>query len=74
MPKVILEFSLPEENHDFEVASRAQTILSVLDDLRKEIRNKLKYEELSEQEHVAWQKINDVFYELINEYDLGSYV
>ena len=59
MPKAILQFNLPEERHEFEVASNGQNYLSALHDLDNYLRSKLKYEELPDQVREALQSTRD---------------
>jgi hypothetical protein len=43
--KAILEFDLPEENHEFQNAIQGAKMKSVLWEMREYIRHRLKYDE-----------------------------
>lgn len=64
MSKAILEFSIPEESEEFRTAINANKYVSSLDEFGAYLRNKLKYEELSEAEYAIYEKIRTKFYEI----------
>jgi hypothetical protein len=43
--KAILEFDLPEDNHEFQNATQGAKMKSVLWEMREYIRHRLKYDE-----------------------------
>ena len=43
MPEAHLIFKLPEEGREFELASKAELLLGLIDDLDQELRSFLKY-------------------------------
>lgn len=54
--KAVLEFNLPEDLKDFEMASngvKAYCILSAFDDF---LRNKLKYHELTDEQYEIYEE------------------
>lgn len=63
MPKAILEFSLPEEEPEYMLASNAGRLVSVLYELRNHVRGQLKYTEMSEPVREKLQKILDIISE-----------
>lgn len=46
--KATLEFNLPEEQEEFKTAAKAGETMSVVEDVLRYIRNRLKYETLPE--------------------------
>lgn len=68
--KAILEFNLPDEQEEYKMANAAPCYHSALWDLAQEIRNKLKYEDLTPEQDKAWEEIKTVFWDLMNEYNI----
>ncbi len=73
MPKAILEFSLPEENEEFDSAKNGGLYKSVLWELDQYLRGRLKYETLPDPIHDALQLTRDKLWELVKDdnLDLG---
>jgi len=69
--KATLRFTLPEEADWFRQATQAQGAFNALEELRREIRDKLKYAELSKAERDAWEKLSVIFWECIRTYRVG---
>lgn len=72
--KAILEFNLPEDNHEFENATNGAKMKSVLWDLREYLRHRLKYEDYN---HDQFEVLDDCRSKLIdllfeNNIDLDS--
>ncbi len=65
--KAILEFNLPDDQQDFELASNAMKFWSVLYELDQELRSKTKYapDDLPQDKYDAYQEVRDVLYELM---------
>lgn len=55
--KAILEFSLPEESHEFELATSAGRMGSVIEETLNHIRSRLKYGGLT---HEAFKELEEV--------------
>jgi len=70
MPKATLEFSLPEEQSEFEIAVAAVQFACAWEDIFNYLRNKLKYEKLSEQEIEIYEKIRDQLVNISHERSL----
>jgi hypothetical protein len=68
--KATLEFVLPEESHDHLLAVKARDMPLALWDISMMIRNKLKRDELTQQESKAWEDIRECFYSVIDDYEL----
>ena len=49
MAKAILEFDLPEDRCDFDLARRGGEYFSLLEEVYRLCRNKLKHEDLGEE-------------------------
>jgi acyl carrier protein len=71
--KATLEFNLPEDQNDYDLYKDAFEFFKVIWELNQELRKKIKYEELSEEEYNVYEKINEFVAELINEYGIGKH-
>ena len=68
--KAVLEFSLPEDQYDFDTAADGWKYRSVLCDIDDFLRSKLKYEELAPGEGGAYDKTRTELWNLLNEHKL----
>jgi hypothetical protein len=66
--KAILEFNLPDDQQDFELASNAMKFWSVLYELDQDLRSKTKYasDDLSQDKYDAYQEVRDILHELMS--------
>lgn len=60
--KITVVYNLPEEKDDFEIAHNASKYLSIIDELKTYIRNKLKYEEMSGDKELLLKDIQRILY------------
>lgn len=61
MPKLILEYNLPEEQDYADTALGAQRMASAIFDAKNKIRNRLKYEEdVTPQEETFLESLRDI--------------
>lgn len=67
MPKIILEFQLPEEQGEFEYANNGARASSVIEDLDSYLRSKLKHTDLNETEERVYTEVRRKLWELRNE-------
>lgn len=67
--KAILEFNLPDDQEDFELATSAIKFWHVLWELDQELRAKTKYapDDMSDDDYDAYQSIRDKLYELMRD-------
>lgn len=70
MPKVIIEFNLPEENEEFKTATKATDMSLVLWDFSQHLRSKIKYGDLPEAEYAIYEAIREKFHEILNDYNV----
>jgi hypothetical protein len=72
MPKVTIEYNLPDEQDEFEEANNARKYYSVLWELDQYLRNKTKYadEHTPELFTEAMHLVRDEFWKLMNEHNL----
>jgi hypothetical protein len=72
MPKVTIEYNLPEEQSEFEEVNNAGKYYSVLWDLNQFLRNKTKYasDDTTKEELAALYMVRDEFWKIMNEYNL----
>ena len=71
MPKVTIEFQLPEEQHEYEVASQSDKMQSLLWDYTQQLRAWHKYGHTFEDADDALCKIREELYRLLNEHQIN---
>jgi hypothetical protein len=71
--KAVLEFNLPEENHEFANATNGSKMRSVLWELDQWMRAKLKYEELPDGQYDAIKQTRDQLRTLLNDENIDIY-
>lgn len=73
MPKAILEFNLPEDQQDFDLAISGSKFWSVLWELDQSLRAKTKYapDSLPQDKYDAYQEIRDELRELMSNSNLS---
>jgi hypothetical protein len=71
--KAILEFNLPDDQQDFELASNAMKFWSVLYDLDQDLRSKTKYapDDLPQDKYDAYKEMRDMLYELMSQNNIS---
>lgn len=79
MPKVILEFNLPEEQVEFDLANAASKLSSTLYEFDQWLRSELKYGPSIEytnklKEEDALDIARSKLYEIMNEHEVASIV
>jgi hypothetical protein len=67
--KAVLEFNLPEDQQDFELATKGMKFWSILWDLDQSLRAKTKYapDSLPQDKYDAYQEIRDELRELMSD-------
>ncbi len=67
--KAILEFNLPDDQVEFDLANNGRNFWSVLWELDQDLRAKTKYapDDLPQDKYDAYQEIRDRLYELLSE-------
>ena len=69
--KAILEFNLPDEQHEFYCATKGQDMISVLWELQQELRKLYKYEELNEDEYKIVERLQSFLNNSLNENEIN---
>jgi hypothetical protein len=71
--KAILEFNLPDDQQDFDLAISGMKFWSVLYDLDQSLRTKTKYasDDLPQEKYDAYQEIRDELRELMSDNNLN---
>ena len=70
--KATLEYNLPDDREDFELACNGYKYYSVLWDFDQHLRSKIKYDEsLSQEVHDTYQEIREKLREFMNDSDLS---
>ena len=65
--KAILEFNLPEDQSDFDLAVKAPDMRIALDGIRQYLRGKVKYEEMPADKWELCDEIYQEFYRLLEQ-------
>jgi hypothetical protein len=67
--KAILEFNLPDDDQEYDLANNALNFWRVLYELDQELRAKTKYapDDLPQDKYDAYQEIRDKLHELMRE-------
>ena len=70
--KAILEFKLPDDQQEYELAVNAEKMHSALFDIKQLIRAKLKYnpDGLPDAELKQWEIMQDEFYCILDDHNL----
>lgn len=68
MPKVTFEFVLPEEQHEYELASQSLKVHSFLWDFNQQLRSYYKYGHQFTDADDAVNKIREDFYRLLDQH------
>ncbi len=64
MPKAILEFNLPEEQAEFDLAVNGDKYRIALEDLRDVLRTNAKHRE---DQATTWEAVRELFWETMKE-------
>lgn len=68
--KAILEFNLPEDQHEYDVIMQASKAQSFLWSFSEQLRDWYKYGHSFADANDAVEKIRDEFYRLLNDYNV----
>ena len=71
--KAKLIFNLPDDRHDYKLASNASAMHSVLWDHDQWLRSKIKYDELTDEQHKAYKDCRDKLIKLLIENNIDLY-
>lgn len=71
--KAILEFNLPDDQQEFDLANSGLKFWSVLWELDQDLRAKTKYasDDLPQDKYDAYQEVRDKLYELMSESNIS---
>ena len=71
--KAILEFNLPDDKQDFDLATRASDFWYVLYQLDQDLRSKTKYasDDLPQDKYDAYEEVRDKLHELMSENNIS---
>ena len=70
MPKAILTFTLPEEQHEFDLANNACKLSSIIYEFTNHCRNKTKY---GDGKDVSWETVREDWWNLLKEENYDPY-
>jgi len=70
--KAIIEFELPEDRDEYEIANNASKMYLALWDIKQLFRSKLKYNSdgLNAEQLEQWESMQDEFYVILDNNDL----
>lgn len=69
--RAILQYNLPDDQHEYEVAIQAPRVQSFLWDFSQQLRSWYKYHNDFKDANDALNKIRDEFYRLLNEHQVN---
>jgi hypothetical protein len=69
--KAILEFNLPEDQHEYDVVLQAQKMQSFLWEFSQQLRSWRKYHHDFKDANDALDQIRDEFYRLLNQHSVN---
>lgn len=67
------DFDLPQEQEDFDVQTKASSMNRALWAMSQEIRRKLKYEDLTDDERKCWTEFSEMFWTVVKEEEINLY-
>ena len=65
--KAILEFNLPDDQQEFDLAVKAREMSHALNDVRNYLRSRVKYEEMPAEKWETCDEIYQEFYRLLEQ-------
>ena len=65
--KATIEFNLPEDQSEYDLCNKAQEMSHALNDVRNYLRQKVKYEPMSDIEWKVCDEIYQEFYRLLEQ-------
>lgn len=69
--KTIMEFNMPEDREELEIAQNGQKYFSTLNDVYQYLRGQLKYnDKLTDDEVKVYTKVYDMFFTILNDNDV----
>jgi len=69
--KAILEYNLPDEQQEYDLANKGSDLSIIIWDLDQWLRNEIKYNnELTDKESDTYNKIRDKLREIMEEHDI----
>lgn len=69
--KAILEFNLPEDQNEFEYATKGSEMFLILWNVKQEYRKLMKYHDLTEVEYKLIEDLNDKLFEDLQHYGIN---
>ena len=67
--RAVLEFQLPEEREDFEIATDGWRYRGVISDVLNQLRSKIKY---TEETTIALDAVREMIWEYCREYEVDG--
>ena len=69
--KAILEFNLPEDQNEFEYATKGSEMFLILWNVKQEYRKLMKYHDLTETEYKLIEDLNNKLLEDLQDYGIN---
>jgi hypothetical protein len=63
--KAILEFNLPEDQESYDTVNKAVDFRLAIEDMMRELRDKIKYSELSKTEKDFAEKLQKEYFQIL---------
>jgi hypothetical protein len=69
--KAIIEFNLPEDQHEYDIAVKSNAMYNALWDVNTMLRKYYKYSELPSGQLEIVEAIREEFFEILNELEIN---
>ena len=69
--KAIIEFNLPDDQAEYDLCNKAQDMSNAINDVRKYLRSKVKYETQDKKKWEGYDEVYQQFFEIINNYNIN---
>ena len=69
--KATIEYNLPEEQFEFDCATKSLKMWSALDEINQELRLIWKYEDLKENQFEMVERIREKIFEILNDNEIN---
>ena len=69
--KATIEFNLPEDKYEYDLANKSSSLLSCIIELEMEIKRLNKYEDLKKNQLEIVEKIREKFYEILQDNEIN---
>jgi hypothetical protein len=69
--KATIEYNLPEDQFEFDCASKSLKMFHALNEIKEELRAIWKYEDLKDNEFELIERVREKFFEILNDNEIN---